>query len=131
MSDLLGAIPLVLEVSRLGIPFVDFVRNGIKGHDLLHEQGGDAGSKETYQDVVIGDAGTGGVALKGQDIALERRGVLPVLLGHAVGGQPGDGIPSCVLMFKRCLELLEKVVPGSEGNGSAVDGVFSEGICPG
>ena len=34
-------------------------------------------------------------------------------------------------MFERCLELLEKVVPRSEGNGDAVDGIFSESVGPG
>ena len=31
LSDLLSVIPLVLEVSRLSVPFVNFVGNGIEG----------------------------------------------------------------------------------------------------
>ena len=34
-------------------------------------------------------------------------------------------------MFERCLELLEKVVPHSKGNGGAVNGVLPEGVGPG
>ena len=34
-------------------------------------------------------------------------------------------------MFERRLVLLEEVVPGSKGDGDAVDGVLPEGICPG
>ena len=86
LSDLLSTIPLVLEMGHLCVPFVDFVMNGVEGHDPLHERSGDSGSEETDQDVVVRDAGTGGVALERRDIALERGGVLPVLLSHSVGG---------------------------------------------
>ena len=34
-------------------------------------------------------------------------------------------------MLKSLLELLEEVVPGSEGYGGAGDGVLPEGVCPG
>ena len=47
LSDLFGTIPLVLEVGRLGVPFVDFVGNSIEGHDPLHERGGNSGGEET------------------------------------------------------------------------------------
>ena len=80
---------------------------------------------------MVRDAGTGGVTLKGRDVALKGRGVLSVLLGHAMGGQPGDSVPGCVLVFERHLELLEKVIPRSEGNSGAIDGIFSEGVSPG
>ena len=131
LSDLLSTIPLVLEVSRLSVPFIDFVGNSVKGHDLLHERGGDSCGEETDQDIMVRDAGTGGVALECRDVTLERRGVLPILSVHMMGGQPGDGIPSCVLVFEHCLEFLEKVVPGSKGDGGAIDGIFLEGISPG
>ena len=48
-----------------------------------------------------------------------------------VGGQPGDGIPGCVLVLESQLELLKEVVPGSKGYGGACDGILSEGISPG
>ena len=54
-----------------GVPFIDFIRDGVEGHDLLHKQGGDSGSKEADEDIVVRDAGAGGVTLEGQDLALE------------------------------------------------------------
>ena len=48
-----------------------------------------------------------------------------------VGGQPGDGVPGCVLVFEGLLELSKKVVPGPEGNSGTVDGVLPEGFSPG
>ena len=43
-------------------------------------------------------------------------------------GQPGDSVSCHVLVFKCLLELLEKVIPGSEGYSGASDGVFPEGV---
>ena len=48
-----------------------------------------------------------------------------------MGGQPGDSIPGCVLVFKGLLELFKEVVPGSESDGGAVDGILMEGVSPG
>ena len=86
LSDLLSTIPLVLEMGHFGVPFIDFVRNGVKGHDPLHERSGDSGGEEADKDIVVHDAGASGVALECRDVTLERRGVLSILLGHAVGG---------------------------------------------
>ena len=86
LSYLLSTIPLVLEVGRLSVPFIDFVRNGIERHDPLHERGGDSSSEEADEDVVVRDASVSGVTLECQDVTLKRRGVLPILLSHAVGG---------------------------------------------
>ena len=86
LSDLFSTIPLVLEMGRLSVLFIDFVRNSIEGHDPLHERGGNSGGKEANQDIVVHDASMSGVALECRDVTLERRGVLPVLLGHVVGG---------------------------------------------
>ena len=58
-------VPLVLEVDGFGVLVINFVWYSIKGHDLLHEWGGDSSSEETDQDVMVHDAGVGGVALKG------------------------------------------------------------------
>ena len=86
LSDLFHAVPLVLEMDDLGVPVIDLVWYSIKEYDLLHEQGGDPSSKEANEDVMVHDAGTGGVALKGQDIAFKQRGELSVLFDHSVGG---------------------------------------------
>ena len=34
-------------------------------------------------------------------------------------------------MFKGLLEPFEEIAPASKGYGSARDGVFAEGVCPG
>ena len=47
LNDLLSAIPLILEVNHLGVLVVDFIWDGVEGHDPLHERGGDSGGKET------------------------------------------------------------------------------------
>ena len=46
LSDLLGVILLVLEVGGFRVPVIDFIWDCIKGHNLLHKQGGDSSSKE-------------------------------------------------------------------------------------
>ena len=124
LSDLLGAISLVLEVGHLGVPVINFIWNYIKGHDPLHEQRGDSSGKEANQDIVVCDASAGGVTLECQNVTFERRGELPTFLDHVLGREPGDGVPSSVLVFKGLLELLEEVVTGSEGNGGAINGVL-------
>ena len=48
-----------------------------------------------------------------------------------MGGQPGDGIPSCILMLKGFLESSKEVVPGPEDHGSAGNCIFLESISPG
>ena len=131
LSDLLGAIPLVLKVSHLRVPVFDFIWDSIEGHDPFHERGGDSGSKEADQDIVASDASTSSVTLKCRNVTLERRGKLPILFDHVMGGQPGNGIPSSVLVFESQLELLKEVVPGSKGYGSAVDSILPEGFSPG
>ena len=47
LSNLLGTIPLILEVGGFRVPVVDFIWDGIEGHDSLHEQGGDSSGEET------------------------------------------------------------------------------------
>ena len=86
LSNLLSAISLILKMGCFGVPFIDLVRDGIEGHNPLHEWSGDSGGEEADEDVMICDAGVGGVALEGRDVTLERRGVLPVLLCHVMGG---------------------------------------------
>ena len=71
LSDLFYIVPLVLEVDGFQVSVIDFIWDCIKGHDPLHEQGGDSGSKETNEDVVVHNASTSGVTLEGQDVTLE------------------------------------------------------------
>ena len=44
--------------------------------------------------------------------------------------QPGDSIPSCILVLKGFLELFKEVIPGSKGYDSTGDHVFPKGISP-
>ena len=37
LSDLFCMVLLVLEVSGLGIPIINFIGDSVKGHDLFHE----------------------------------------------------------------------------------------------
>ena len=71
LSDLFCVVPLILEVDCFRVPIIDFVRYSVKGHDPLHEQGGDSGGKEADEDIVVYDAGVSSVALEHQDITLE------------------------------------------------------------
>ena len=128
MSDLLSAILLVLKVGHFRAPVVNFVQYSVEGHDPLHEQGRDSSSEEANQDIVVHDVGASGVTLEDRDVTFERRGELPILLNHMVGGQPEDSVPGSVLVLKGLLELFEKVIPGSEDNSSAIDGVLLEGV---
>ena len=50
---------------------------------------------------MVCDAGASGVTLECRDVTFERGGILPVFLGHTVGGQPGDSVPGSVLVFER------------------------------
>ena len=65
LGDLFCMVLLVLEVNCLGVLLIDFVRDGIKGHNLFHEWGRNSGSEETNEDVVVRDAGMGDIILEG------------------------------------------------------------------
>ena len=71
LGDLFSAVPLVLEVDDFRVPVIDLVWYGIKGHDLLHKQGGDSSGKEADKNVMVSDAGMSGVTLEGQDVTLK------------------------------------------------------------
>ena len=61
----------------------------------------------------------------------EGRGVRFILsLGHAFGGQPGNGIPCGIVVFEHCLKFGYKVEEGPHGDGSARDGTLSNGGGP-
>ena len=77
---------------------------------------------------MVRDTGMGGITLEGRDVTFEREGELPVFLSHAGGGEPGNSIPSSVLVLESQLELLKKVIPGSEEYGCARDSVFPKGV---
>ena len=130
LSDLFDVVPLVLEMGSLGIPVIDFIWDGVKRRDPLHEQGRDSGSKEADEDIVVHDINIDNVALECGDVTLQGWRELSVL-HHLVGRKLGDGTSGGVLVFKCCLEFPKEVVSGFWGYGSTSDGFFSEGICPG
>ena len=51
-----------------------------------------------------------------------------VFLSHLMGGEPGDGISSSVLVFKSLLEPSKEVVPGPEGYSGPGDCILLEGV---
>ena len=63
MDNLFDTILLVLEVGGFGIPLVNFIRDGIKGHDSLHEWSGDPSNKEAEDDIVVCDASMGDITV--------------------------------------------------------------------
>ena len=131
LGNLLCTIPLVLEVSHLDVPFIDFFRDSVKGHDSFHEWGRNSSSKEANENIVICDASTGDIALEGQDVTLEQRGELPIFLYHSLGRESEDGIPGGVLVFTSCLKHGKEVVPHSQGYCCSRDGFLVEGVYPG
>ena len=110
LGNLVCSVPLVLEVSGLDVPFIDFARDSVQRHDPLHKRHRDSGGKEANEDVVVCDAGTGNVALEAQDVTLKGGRELSILLGHAVGQEPGDVIPRSVLVFECCLKCSEEII---------------------
>ena len=130
LGNLFHTIPLVLEVDGFSIPVVNFIWNGVEGHDSLHEWGGDSDSKEADEDIMVCDASADDVTLESGNVTFQGWGGLSVFFSHLLGREPGDGVPGSVLVFESCLELLKEVVPGSKGDGCTNDCFFLEGICP-
>ena len=52
-------------------------------------------------------------------------------LGHAFGGEPGNGIAHGVVVFDRSLEFGDEVWESSHGYGGSRDGVLPKGGRPG
>ena len=105
LGNLFYTVPVVLEVGGFGIPVIDFIQDGIKRHDPLYEQGGDSGSKEAYEDIVVHNTSTSDIALECRDVTLQGQGELPIFLSHLLSGESRDGIPGSVLVLESCLEL--------------------------
>ena len=64
LSNLLHAVPLILKMNSFGVPVINFVWYSVKGHDLLHGQGGDSSSEEADEHVVVYDASIYSVTLE-------------------------------------------------------------------
>ena len=88
LNNLFSMIPLILEVSDFGVPFINFTWDGIEGHDLLHEWCRDSGSEKTDENIMVHDASVSDIALESQDVTFERWGELPILFDYMMGGKP-------------------------------------------
>ena len=130
-GDVVGTLPLSLESDSLFVPFVDGGGNGVHGHDTAHERGWDSCGEVSDQDVGVGDVREGDVVLEGGNIFRQRGGVRVVLfvLLHSLGGKPGDGVPSDIVVLKRSVELCDKVSESSEGKRGSRDGALAKGRC--
>ena len=103
-------IPIGFERNGLLIPIVDGGRDSVHRHDSAHEGRGDACREVSEKDILIGDACEGGVGLGMRDILDEGQRVGVVLsLGHALSGEPGDGIASGFVVFERGFKLCNEV----------------------
>ena len=133
LGNVVGSFPLGLESDGLLIPFVDGRGDGVHGHNAAHERGRDSCGEVSDQDIGVRDVGKGNVVLECGDILRQRGGVRVVLLAllHSLGGKPGDGVPGDVVVFKRGVELRDKVGESSEGKRCSRDGALAEGCCPG
>ena len=86
LGNIIHSILLILEVSGLNVPLVDFCRDRVKGHNLFYERGRNSSDKEANEDVVINDTGVDDIALGCGDITLKCGGELSVLFDHSLGG---------------------------------------------
>ena len=59
--------------------------------------------------------------LEGRNVICQGGGVRVVLriFYHSLGGQPGDSVPSNIVVFKRSVELRDEVSESSEGERGA------------
>ena len=117
-GDFIGTFPLGLKEDGLLIPIVDGGRDSVHRHDSAHEGRGDACREVSEKDILIGDACEGGVGLEMRDILDEGQRVGVVLsLGHALSGEPGDGVASGFVVFERGFKLCNEVGECSHGYG--------------
>ena len=120
-----------LERNGFFISVVNGSGDSIHGHNAAHEGGRDAGGEISNKDVLVSDACKGGVVLEVGKILNEGWGVGVVLsFGHVLGGEPGDGIASGVMVFECGFKLCDKVKEGSHDYGGSGNGVLSKCGCP-
>ena len=72
------------------------------------------------------------MVLESGNIFRQRGGVGVIfLLLHPLGGKPGDGVPSDIVMLERGVELCDEVSESSERERRSRDGALAEGRRPG
>ena len=73
-GDVISSFPLGLEGDGLLVPFIDGGRDGVHGHDSVHERWWDSCGEVSDQDIRIGDVGEGYVVLESGNIFHQRGG---------------------------------------------------------
>jgi len=132
-----GAVPLGLEVDGFLIPVADGGRDGVHGHDALHEGGGDPGRVISDKNVFVVDEGHCYVVLKEGGVFCEGWGVfvsssiLSGFLDHSLDGEPGDGVGFNIVVFKCGFKVCDEDGEGPHGDGGSYKGVVPECGCPG
>ena len=120
-GDFFGAFPLGLEGDSLFVPIINGGGNSVHKHDSAHEGGRDANREISDEVVLVSDACKGGVVLKVRNILDEGQRVSVVLsLGHAFGGEPGDGVARGVVVFERGFEFEDEVREGPHSYGGSI-----------
>ena len=88
--------------------------------------------KVSDQDIGVRDIGEGDVVFESGNVFRQRGGVgVILLLLHSLGGKPGDGVPSDIVVLERGVELRDKISESSKGECCPRDGALAEGRCPG
>ena len=127
LGDLFSVLPLGLERNGLFVPVFDGRGDSVHRHNSTHEGGRDSGREISNEDILVSDTCQGRVVFEVGDVFNEGRRVGVVLpLGHAFGGEPGDGGPSDIMVFECGFELCDEVRERAHGYGCSGDGVLSE-----
>jgi len=135
-SDFIGAIPLGLEMNGLFVPVTDGGGNGVHGHDMAHEGGGNPSGIVFDEYIFVINGGHGYVVLEKGGVFCEGWGVLVLLsvlsrfLYHPLDRKPGDSIGLYIMVFECGFETSDKNREGSHSDDGAYKGVVSKGRCP-
>jgi len=125
LSNFVSAVPLSLEVDGLFVPVVNGGGDGVHGHNVAHEGGGNSCRVVSDEDVFVIDFGhsyivleQGGIFGEGWEV-LVSSSILPGFLGHSFGREPSNGICFYIMVFKGRFKVGNKHSEGSHGDGGA------------
>ena len=71
LDDLISLVLLILEMSGLCVPLVNFHEYRVEGHNLLHERDGDPSSKEADENIVTNDTSMDDIPLEDENTTFE------------------------------------------------------------
>jgi len=135
-GNFVGAIPLGLEVNSLFVPVADGSGNGVHGHDMAHEGGGNPSGVVSDENIFIVNGRHSYVVLEEGSVFCEGWGefvsssILSGFLNHSFGRKPGNGIRFHIVVFECGFKIGNEDCEGSHGDGGAYEGVVSEPCCP-